>query len=534
MANPLPLPRASRSGRLPYMKSSLLTSRLFVLWICFTCVCWCGTCWCDAADATDQKPPNILFFIVDDLGWQDTSLRLHRQGPPHRDAYRTPQLQRLAAEGITFTDAYASSPVCTPTRTSVMTGRSPQRNQITYWILHQDKDTGRAREGTTPPSWNVNGLQPGDVTLPGLLQQKGYHTIHAGKAHLGAKGSKGEFPQNLGFDVNIAGHGAGGPADYRGQRNFAKDPQQPGKSVWDIPGLEKYHGKEIYLTEALALESVAAIRTAHSKGKPFFLHFSPYAVHAPIIANSRWLPRYQKLPPKEAAYATMIETVDRALATLRKSLEQLGILDDTIIIFTSDNGGLSAHARNGKAHTHNHPLASGKGSALEGGTRVPLVIRWPGTVARGRSSTTPVISHDHFPTILQMAGVECPAPHRATLDGISLVPLLEGDEDAIDGKRPLYWHMPHFWGPKGPGIQPFSSVRVGAWKMIYYHHPTPKRVLYHLEDDLSEKKDVALQQPKILEQLSRLLGEHLRQVSAGMPTRDGKAIPYPDRLTAKE
>ncbi|HIO65694.1 MAG TPA: sulfatase [Planctomycetes bacterium] len=482
----------------------------------------------------DAVPPNILFFIVDDLGWQDTSLKLHAQGPPHRDAYRTPQLQRLAAEGITFTDAYASSPVCTPTRTSVMTGRSPQQNQITYWILHEDVDTGRPREGLTPPRWNVNGLQPDDLTLPRLLQQNGYHTIHAGKAHLGAKGTAGENPENLGFDVNIGGHGAGGPADYRGQRGFAKDPANPGKSVWDIPGLEKYHGQQIYLTEALALESVAAIHDAHNKGKPFFLPFSPYAVHAPIIANQRWIDRYSKLPPKEAAYATMIETVDRALATLRKALEDLEILDDTIIIFTSDNGGLSAHARDGTAHTHNHPLNSGKGSALEGGTRVPLVIRWPGIVDEGRLTRTPVISHDHFPTILQMVGIECPPEHLVTVEGTSLVPLLIGDEQAIDPNRALFWHMPHFWGPRGPGILPFSSIRKGHWKMIYYHHPTPKRVLYHLGDDLSEKTDVASSHPEVLTAMSQLLGDHLRTVSAGMPARAGKMIPYPDRLATKE
>ena len=496
----------------------------------FTIFCWLSLCCAAPASTVDETRPNIVFFIVDDLGWQDTSLRLHQQGPAHRDAYRTPQLERLAAEGITFTDAYASSPVCTPTRTSVMTGRSPQQNQISYWILHKDRDTGSAREGTTPPNWNVNGLQPDDVTLPRLLQEGGYRTIHAGKAHLGAKGTAGEDPRNLGFDVNIAGHGAGGPADYRGQRNFAKDPDQTGKSVWDIPGLEKYHGQEIYLTEALALESVAAIRDAHRDKKPFFLHFSPYAVHAPIIANQRWLDHYGELPAKEAAYATMIETVDRALGTLREALEDLEILDNTIIVFTSDNGGLSAHARDGKAHTHNHPLASGKGSALEGGTRVPLVIRWPGKIKAKRRSNMPVISHDHFPTLLEIAGIECPPAHASTVEGVSLVSYLLGDEQALDGQRALFWHMPHFWGPRGPGILPFSSVRQGPWKLIYYHHPEPRRVLFHLGKDLGEKHDLSAQQPQKREQLSRLLGEHLRAVKARLPHRNGVEIPHPDRI----
>lgn len=489
---------------------------------------------CGTTDAGEDLKPNILFFIVDDLGWQDTSLKLHSEGPPHREAYRTPQLEQLAAEGITFSDAYASSPVCTPTRTSIMTGRSPQQNQISYWILHKDRDTGSSREGTTPPSWNVNGLQPGDVTLPGLLQENGYLTIHAGKAHLGARGTAGENPQNLGFDINIAGHAAGGPADYRGRRNFSKNPEKPGQSVWDIPGLEKYHGQEIYLTEALALESIAAIEQAHQQKKPFFLHFSPYAVHVPIIANDRWLPHYSKLPKKEAAYATMIESVDRALGTLRKALEDMQILDNTVIVFTSDNGGLSAHGRVGTAHTHNHPLSSGKGSALEGGTRIPLVVRWSGVIKPGQTTNTPVISHDHFPTLLEIANVPCPDEHAATVEGVSLIPLFKGQPQGIDQQRALFWHMPHFWGPKGPGIQPFSSIRKGPWKLIYYHHPEPKRRLYHLGQDLAEETDLAQQKPRIRDQLSKELGNHLRAVKAGMPQHDETQIPYPDQLTELE
>ena len=483
------------------------------------------------ADSGVEKPPHIIFFLVDDLGWQDTALRLHSEGPEFQPSYRTPHLQRLAREGMVFTDAYASSPVCTPTRTSVMTGRSPQANDITYWILKKDQDTGGARGGTQPPVWNMNGLQPGDVTLPQLLREQGYTTIHAGKAHLGAHGTEGSNPENLGFDVNIGGHASGAPSDYRGSRNYAKDPENPGARVWDVPGLEKYHGKEVYLTEALALESAAAIYNACRHDRPFFLHFAPYAVHTPIIANDRHLDDYEGLPKVEAAYATMIESVDHALGVLLESLGQLGILDETLIVFTSDNGGLAAHGRAGKAHVQNHPLASGKGSALEGGTRIPLVFRWPGMIEAGTRCEIPVISHDHFPTLLKVAGAACPQEHLEKVEGVDLVPLLTGQVPAKEwSERALYWHMPHFWGPRGPGIQPFSSIRKGPWKLIYYHHPEPRRVLYHLGKDVGEKHDRAADESEKMEELSADLGRHLREIGASLPSRNGRMIPWPDAL----
>jgi arylsulfatase A-like enzyme len=493
----------------------------------------------DASEAGQEtKPPHIVFFITDDLGWQDTALSLHSEKAPFQEHYRTPNLQRLAREGLVFTNAYASSPVCTPTRTSIMTGRSPQANGITYWILRKDRDTGGPREGTVPPAWNVNGLQPGDVTLPALLQKGGYRTIHAGKAHLGAHGSEGADPRNLGFDVNIAGHAAGAPSDFRGRRNFARDPEKPGDRIWDVPGLEKYHGKDTYLTEALALEAATAITQAHQDGQRFFLHFSPYAVHTPIIANERHLDHYAELPKVEAAYATMIESVDEALGVLLTTLENLKILDETVIVFTSDNGGLSAHTREKPHHRHNHPLRSGKGSALEGGTRIPLVVRWPGTIQAGRRSDLPVISHDHFPTLLEVAGIAGPRAHMDRVEGWNLMPIFEDSgagEDPGDllegwGERVLCWHMPHFWGPRGPGIQPFSSIRRGPWKMIYYHHPEPKRVLFHLGRDLGERQDLASQQKEILESLSSDLATHLRETGAALPSVDGQTIPMPDEL----
>lgn len=484
---------------------------------------------CTPGAAADR--PNIVLFIVDDLGWQDSSLALDDVVPSWQPHYKTPHLEALASEGMRFTAAYASAPVCTPTRTSIMTGQAPARHHITYWILHKDRDTSASLPAVSAPRWRVNGLTAGDVTLPRILRKRGYVSIHAGKAHLGAKGTPGDNPENLGFTVNIAGHGAGGPADYRGKRSFAKDPAKPGKSVWDIPGLEKYHGKDIFLTEALALEASAAIAAAARAKKPFFLHFAPYAVHAPIQANERLLGSYQGMPAVEAAYATMIESVDNALGTIRDTIEKLGLTDDTIIIFTSDNGGLSAHARAGTRHIHNRPLRSGKGSAYEGGVRVPTVIHWPGVTAANTLSEIPIISHDFFPTILALAGTSVPKSQRGKIDGKDLTPLLGGDSKAISADRPIFWHMPHFWGVHGPGIGPYSGVRVGSWKLLYFH--SDRRLeLYNLEDDIGEVKNLASSEPERLGELAETLSTWLEEVGASMSIdkKSGEPVAMPRAL----
>ncbi|MDF1838503.1 MAG: sulfatase-like hydrolase/transferase, partial [Planctomycetota bacterium] len=334
-----------------------------------------------SSNGAPMESPNIVLFLVDDLGWQDLSVPLHSEATPFNRRYRTPNLERLAREGVRFTNAYASAPVCTPTRTAIMTGQDPARTHITYWTLRKDKDTSAAHPSLGPPAWRVNGMDADQITLPRQLAAVGYHTIHVGKAHFGAHGTGAEDPVALGFHENVAGHASGAPASFYGTHNFSRAGRQ-GKpnapaSVWDVPGLGQYHGQEIYLTEALAAEAVSAVRAAHATGKPFFLNFCPYAVHTPIMANKRLLEPYANLNPREAAYATMVETYDNALGSLLDELDHLGITDETLIVFASDNGGLSAHGRGGEPHVHNAPLRSGKGSGYEGGVRVPTLIRWP-------------------------------------------------------------------------------------------------------------------------------------------------------------
>ena len=296
--------------------------------------------------------------------------------------WKTPNLERLAARGLRFSDAYAAAPVCTPSRTAILTGQSPARTHITYWTLEKDRDTSSRHARLDPPAWQVNGAQPTGAELPQLLANAGYRTMHVGKAHFGARGTPGADPRNFGFDVNIAGHAAGAPGSFFGSDHF-KDAarKQRGKvapadappSVWDVPMLERWYRDEeedenVWLDDALAREACDAITTAVAEQRPFFLNFCPYGVHTPIMEDPRFAADYPELDPTERAYATMIAAVDDALGQLVARCDALGILDNTIFIFTSDNGGLSAHARGtapdgARAHTHNAPLRSGKGSA---------------------------------------------------------------------------------------------------------------------------------------------------------------------------
>ena len=439
--------------------------------------------------------PNIIVFLVDDLGWQDTSVPFHIEVTPFNKRYNTPHCELLASRGTKFTNAYAAGPVCTPTRTSLLTGQSPARTHITYWTLYKDKDTSKKHPTLSPPKWDIDALQPGEITLPSLLQGAGYHTMHVGKAHLGAVDSLGGDPANLGFDVNVAGHGAGGPGSFYGTHRFMATRENmdfDNHQIWDVPGLEKYHDQDIFLSEALAIEACNEIEKALATGKPFFLHFAPYAVHAPLMPNPKYIDKYPGIDKREAAYATMIESADAALGSVLAKLDSLGIEDNTIVIFTSDNGGLSAHARGGKANTHNAPLRSGKGSAYEGGIRIPLIVQ--GLDKKESVNNSNVITHDLFPTILEYASATSPLDH--VVDGTAL--------GSADPKRVIGWHQPHQWGAPGPGIEPFTAIRQGKWKLIFFH--AGKRCqLFNLEEDIGEMSDLSVSHPEILKKMQRLL-----------------------------
>jgi arylsulfatase A-like enzyme len=483
--------------------------------------------------------PNIVLFLVDDLGWQDVSEPFYSRRTAFNDRYHTPNVERLAREGVKFTQAYAY-PVCSPSRVALMTGMSAARHRVTNWTLRKNETTDAPHPTLAFPVWNMNGMCPTPgvertayaTPLPALLQQSGYMTIHCGKAHLGAIDTPAADPLTLGFDVNIAGHAAGAPGSHLGLHDFSAE-WQKGDRVWDVPGLDEFRGKDVTLAEALTTRAIAALEAPTALGQPFFLYMSHYAVHAPIEEDRRFLKRYTDagLDPIEARYASMIEGTDRSLGDLMALLDRKGIAGRTVVIFMSDNGGLSTEGRGGTPNTHNKPLSSGKGSAHEGGIREPLIVRWPGVVRAHTTQATPVIIEDFFPTILAMAGIEHPRVVQH-VDGVSFVPLLRGRRSPAGDDRALFWHFPNNWGPTGPGIGASSSVRRGDWKLIYYHADRSFE-LFNLADDIGETINLAAREPARVRDLATVLTKYLKSVDAQMPTdkRTGRPVDWPAEVT---
>ena len=485
---------------------------------------------------TITERPNIILFMVDDMGWQDTSVPFWKEKTAFNNIYHTPNMERLAKEGMKFTQAYATA-VCSPTRASLMSGMNAARHRVTNWTLRRGISEVNPPEGLSMPKWNLNGIQPTDsiersthiTALPQILKDNGYFTIHSGKAHFGAKGTPGENPLNLGFDINIAGHAAGAPGSYYGLNNFAKDTEK--ESIWDVPGLEKYHQKDIYLSEALTQESILAIDRAIENNKPFYLYLAHYALHTPIQGDSRYEQKYieKGLHPTEAKYASMVEGMDKSLGDLMDYIDKKGITDNTIILFMSDNGGLSALARGGEKHTHNKPLSSGKGSAHEGGIREPMIVKWPGVTKANSTTSDYVIIEDFFPTIIDLARIKNYKTVQS-IDGKSFTPILKGIKQD-NHKRSLFWHYPNNWGPKGPGIGASSTIRRGDWKLIYYHLDN-RFELFNITDDIGETTNLATQEKGNLKILAKELGNYLRSVNAQMPinTKTGELVKWPDEI----
>tara|TARA_R110002094_G_scaffold181509_2_gene159403 strand:+ start:963 stop:2591 length:1629 start_codon:yes stop_codon:yes gene_type:complete len=505
------------------------------------------------AQAQDNKP-NIILFLVDDMGWQDTSVPFADQPTPWNQLYRTPHMEDLARRGAKFTQAYAAHPVCSPTRSSMMTGKNPARSHVDDWVGHGYTSNKYLRS----PKWAALGLQPGgpNAYLPELLRKNGYRTIHVGKAHFGGKDTAGADPTTLGFDINIAGSHTGGP--WGG---------------WISPWLGKYKDvypnlhdrpKGEYLTRAITVKAIETIDDAIRDDVPFFLNMAQFAVHTGIAPAPDYIDGYQDGRPKvEADYASMLEAMDASLGSLLAKLRDPNgdgdpsdsIAQNTLVLFTSDNGGLSNHtrARDGKIQVrpdqgqpvqadferdwHNRPLRSGKGSAYEGGTRVPMLVAWAGQqpgakpvhaslpIAPGSTVTEPVHMDDFFPTVLDLAGVANPVP-KPDRDGQSLAPLLAGR--SFERETPLFWHYPHQWYKDvgvGLGIEPFSAMRKGRYKVIYFYGDgvadgagyDPRVELYDLSLDLSEAHDLAGSEAKRCIALRDELVDWLQRVGAGIP-----------------
>ena len=330
-----------------------------------------------------------------------------------------------------FTQAYASSISSPSSRCSLLTGANAARHRVTNWTLKKSTMTDRKDKLLTVPEWNYNGISqvPGtNNTFVGtsfvqILKDSGYHTIHCGKAHFGAIDTPGEDPHHWGFEVNIAGHAAGGLASYLGEENYGHTKDGKPISLMAVPGLEKYWGTETFVTEALTLEAIKALDKAKKYNQPFYLYMAQYAIHIPLNKDKRFYDKYKKkgMTDHEAAYATLIEGMDKSLGDLMNWLEKNGEANNTIIIFMSDNGGLASESRwrDGKLHTQNYPLNSGKGSTYEGGIREPLIVSWPGVVAPDSKCDKYLLIEDFYPNILEMAGIKKYKTVQP-IDGISL------------------------------------------------------------------------------------------------------------------
>lgn len=472
---------------------------------------------------TSQQEWNILFILVDDMGWKDL-------GCYGSDFYETPNIDRLAAEGMLFTNAYAASGVCSPTRASIMTGKSPARLKLTQWIGPEEwQITG---EMSTP--WFVQQLSLEDTTIAESLKHSGYTTFFAGKWHLGGP----EFyPEHQGFDVNIGGNDAGAPPSY-----FYPYERENWTGTGWPPKIENIRGGEAgeYLTDRLTLEAEHFLDTIGER--PFFLYLSHYAIHKPMQSKQELVDYYVRkaenmtrsgekfVAGERGAYtrqyqdhavnAAMIHSVDESVGRLVEKLEQMGLRDNTVIIFTSDNGPVASAPVTGQGGHVDYadicaavlPLRGGKGWYYEGGIRVPLIVSGPAVGTPGAVTETPVSSYDLYPTILEITGHQVkPTFHR---DGISFLPVLKGNAgNGVLTDRPLYWHYPHY---HTLGQTPASAIRSGEMKLIWWYENETAE-LYDLGKDPQELNDVSRDFPQITDSLSALLFLYLDQVEADYP-----------------
>jgi len=452
-----------------------------------------------APDAASR--PNIVFVLADDLGFMDV-------GANNPDTlYDTPNLDRLASTGMRFTNGYAACPVCSPTRYSIMTGRYPTRAGLTNYF------SGK-RAATYRPAEAGDRMALDEVTVAEALREHGYATFFAGKWHLGP--TEEYWPERQGFDVNRGGHNRGGP--YGGKKYF---------SPYGNPRLEDGPDGE-HLPDRLASDACAFIEA--NRNRPFLTYLAFYSVHTPLIGRPDLVEKYRervaglrregeqpfaeeeqvwpngkprrvRVLQRHAVYAAMVEAMDQAVGKVLDKLDELGLADNTIVVFTSDNGGLSTSEG---APTSNLPLRGGKGWLYEGGIREPWLVRAPGVTEPGSVCDTPICSIDALPTLLELAGVPG-VDHE--IDGVSFAPLLGG---AAGGDRPLFWHYPHYGNQGGfPG----AALRLGDWKLIE-RFEDGRIHLYDLASDPGERRDLAAIQPRRVESMRAMLHEWYREFDA--------------------
>lgn len=480
--------------------------------ICYSCMASCAMLIASLSLAGAERP-NVVFVVVDDLGWIDL-------GSYGSTFYDTPNLDRLATRSIKFTQAYAASPVCSPTRAALLTGRHPVRIGITDWIPGMPDDRATQPQLRTPE--DLHFLPLDEQTVSEIFQQAGYHTFFAGKWHLGE--DPGFWPEAQGFHINKGGNGKGSPTFPGGNGYYAP---------YGNPSLEEGPPGE-YLTDRLTEESIRFIASA--AGAPFFLYLSFYTVHAPIQGcktyDHRYLEKSHALPDSgkmqtvdehhgktrinqsDPLYAAMVRSMDENVGRLLEAIREHGLQEQTIVIFTSDNGGLSTTSSGGP--TSVLPLRAGKGWCYEGGIRIPLLIRYPGISDPGMECHQPVISMDLFPTLLELASLEL--PEGVELDGRSLIPYLR-HPGRIDN-RTLIWHYPHYHGSTW---RPGSAIRKQRWKLLEFYEDCTVE-LYDLSVDPGERNNLAPGNPMLADSLRKELHRELRDLGARYPERRTNSV----------
>jgi arylsulfatase A-like enzyme len=454
-------------------------------------------------------PPNFVFILADDLGQRDL-------GCYGSTFYETPHLDRLAQEGARFTDAYTASPVCSPTRASILTGQWPVRTGITDVIGRTFTPAAWDRNTRLRPAPHANRLSLEAPTLAKALKAAGYATFFAGKWHLGPEGW---WPENQGFEINKGGTHLGAPYGGKGYFSPYANPRLP-----DGPPGE-------HLSDRLASETTRFIEA--NKGRPFLAYLAAYDVHTPLMARADLKAKYESkrgrlgLAPvwgregerdvrqvqEHPVYAAMVEALDLAVGKVLVKLDELGLRENTFVVFTSDNGGVSTG--DGWA-TSNLPLRGGKGWLYEGGLRVPLLMRWPGRIRSGTVVATPTTSTDFFPTLLDAANL-APNPGQP-IDGISLLPVLVGSRS---GDRALIWHYPHYGNLGGA---PAAAIRRGSWKLITWFEKGTIE-LFDLSTDIGERENLAGREPARVAQLSEELSAWQSRMGAQFPTKNADYDP---------
>jgi arylsulfatase A-like enzyme len=431
-----------------------------------------------------DRPPNVVLILIDDMGFTDLSCC-------GSSFYETPNIDRLAASGMRLTHGYSACTVCSPTRAAVMTGKYPARLHITDWIAGHQRPFAKLKV----PDWRMY-LPHEEITIAETFKANGYATCDIGKWHLGGP----EYaPTTQGFDINIAGTHAGSPPTY-----FFPYKNNNGS----LPGLEEGQPGE-YLTDRLTDEAIKFVSAA--KDKPFFLYMPFYAVHTPLMAKPEKIAKYQakakpENPQHNATYAAMIESLDEGIGRLMAHLNTLHLRENTIVVFTSDNGGLKLNQV-----TSNDPARAGKGSAYEGGVRVPYIFSYPPKIRAGSTSDAAVMSIDLFPTLAELSGIAT-KPEKPAWDGTSAASILL--EKGPIQRDTLYWHYPHY---HPGGATPYGALRSGDWRLVEFYEDG-KTELYNLNNDVGESKDLATSQPQKHDELLAALRKWRSEVGAQMPT----------------